>query len=73
MPERKVVVSCCNNDCEQGKDCPARVARVGGYRKQTRQPLPPTTWRNNVRHLAWWMLVTFIVMLLAALTVGVFA
>lgn len=51
----------------------ARVARVGGYRTKSKDPLPPTVWRNNLRHLAGWMLITFVMMLLAAATVGVFA
>lgn len=52
---------------------PTRVARVGGYRCHGKEALPPTGWRRNLRHLAAWMLITFVMMLFSSFIVGVFA
>jgi hypothetical protein len=56
-------MSCCNNDCCQGRDCPARVARVR-YRMPGAEPLPPTRWRDYLVDLARAMLFTVSAMLL---------
>ena len=49
-------MNCCDEygDCNQGRDCPARVARVG-RRDYAREELPPTTWRRQVRALGYWV------------------
>lgn len=58
---------CCNQGCNQGRDCPARVARVS-KRTQDRDPLPPSAWRNkHLKHLAKAMLLTVAVMTTAAI------
>lgn len=51
-------MNCCDEygDCNQGRDCPARVARVG-RRDYAREELPPTTWRRQVRALARFFLL----------------
>ena len=49
-------MNCCNNDCNQGRNCPARVARIG-QRMKSADPLPPSVWRDQLRHLAEWMLL----------------
>jgi hypothetical protein len=54
---------CCNNDCNQGRDCPARVASVG-YRMPGAEPLPPTRWRDYLVDLARAMLFTVSAMIL---------
>lgn len=57
---------CCNYGCDQGRDCPARVAPVGrGIRAQ--DPLPPSPWRNQLRHLAKWMLAVICLLFYAGL------
>lgn len=53
-------MNCCNayGDCQQGRNCPARVAKVG-QRIPAAEPLPPGTWRDALKGFA-----------LAALTVA---
>jgi len=47
---------CKNYGCNQGRDCPVRVA---AYRPVMRaaDPLPPSIWRYQLRRLAYWMLM----------------
>ena len=54
-------MNCCDNygNCNQGRDCPVRVARVG-QRMKTADPLPPSIWRDQLRRLAYWMLMALI-------------
>lgn len=47
---------CCNDNCNQGRDCPIRVARVG-QRMKTADPLPPSIWRHQLRRLGYWVLM----------------
>jgi len=37
-------MSCCNGNCNQGRACPARVAKAG-QRYQGPDPLPPGNYR----------------------------
>lgn len=52
---------CCDSfdDCNQGRNCPIRVARVG-QRMKTADPLPPSIWRDQLKRLAYWMLMALI-------------
>lgn len=54
-------MNCCDEygDCRQGRDCPVRVARVG-QRMKTADPLPPSIWRDQLKRLAYWMLMALI-------------
>ena len=69
-------MNCCNEygDCRQGRDCPARVAKV--KRRVPKYPSAPqgTYLRRNLRHLAKWMLLAIAVMfgtsLAGALVIG---
>ena len=45
---------CSNYGCNQGRDCPVRVARIG-RRDYAREPLPPTAWRRQIRALGYWI------------------
>ena len=49
-------MNCCDHDCNEGRDCPVRVARIG-RRDYDREPLPPTLWRVHFRKLARFVLL----------------
>jgi len=51
-------MNCCDEygNCNQGRDCPIRVARIG-QRMKAADPLPPSTWRQQLRYLAEWVLM----------------
>lgn len=50
---------CCNHGCNQGRACPARVAKVKQrYPKQATPLRAGFTWRRNLKHLAKWMLIS---------------
>lgn len=58
-------MNCCNEygECRQGRDCPARVAKV---KRSVPRHQPPARQgeylRRNMRHLAKWMLIAIGVM-----------
>ena len=57
-------MNCCDYDCNQGRDCPARstpVARIG-RKHQGDDPLPPSAWREQLRQLGKWVLITYALM-----------
>lgn len=60
---------CCNHGCNQGRDCPARVAKVG-KRMQAAKPLNGSPWRRQLKDLARGFLLMLAVMLVSAITVG---
>lgn len=64
-------MNCCDYDCTQGRDCPARVAKVGRRIPKHAQPLRGTTWRNQLKDLARAMLLVVAVMFFSAVTVVV--
>ena len=51
-------MNCCDEfgNCNQGRNCPVRVAKIG---KKLHGPelLPTSTWREQLRLLAEWMLL----------------
>lgn len=68
-------MNCCDYDCNQGRDCPARgpaakVARIG-RKDYAREPLPVSASRTYLRHLAKWMLIVLVLLLALALASGV--
>lgn len=54
-------MNCCDEygDCNQGRDCPVRVARVS-RRDYDRDPLPPSKTPRHLRALAKWMLIAIV-------------
>ena len=54
-------MNCCDQfgNCNQGRDCPVRVAK---YRPvmMAADPLPPSTWRQQIRYLAEWVLIAIV-------------
>jgi hypothetical protein len=51
-------MTCCDDygNCNQGRDCPVRVAKVG-KRMHAPQELQESTWRHWVRRAAYWLLM----------------
>jgi hypothetical protein len=45
---------CWTHGCNQGKDCPVRVAKYKPT-MYAADPLPPASWRARVNSLAYWM------------------
>lgn len=43
-------MNCCDYDCTQGRDCPARGARVAKVKQRmaAAEPLPRPQWRHTV-------------------------
>jgi len=64
-------MNCCDEygDCRQGRDCPARVAKVG-KRMHGKEPLNASAWRMYLKDLARSMLIVLAVMLVSAATMG---
>jgi len=52
-------MNCCDYDCNQGPNCPARVAKVG-QRMKSADPLPPSIWRRHLRALARFFLLALL-------------
>jgi len=64
-------VNCCgeNGNCNQGRDCPVRVAKVG-QRVHGPELLPPSVWRYQLKRLAYWVLMGILGMLWLAFLVA---
>ena len=54
-------MNCCNDfgDCDQGRDCPVRVAKYKPVMLAA-DPLPPSIWRQQLKRLGYWMLMAVI-------------
>jgi hypothetical protein len=65
------VVNCCDEygNCNQGLDCPVRVAKIG---KKVHGPelLPQSVWRYMLRRVAWWFVMGILGMLWLAFLVA---
>ena len=64
-------MNCCdeNGNCNQGRDCPVRVAKVG-QRQHGPELLPPSVWRYQLKRLAYWVLMAILGMLWLAFLVA---
>lgn len=58
-------MDCCNHNCNQGRNCPARVAKIGrkGYAKE---PYPPSSAPRYLKRAAKWVLIGIAAALFAA-------
>lgn len=65
-------MNCCDYNCNQGRDCPARVTKVG-QRIPAPEPLPPVTWRHYLPDLARAMLLTIASIVLGTVIAGTLA
>ncbi len=68
-------MNCCDEygDCRQGRDCPARVAKVGRRIPKHPQPPRPERWRDYLKDLARALLLVLAVMFISAVTVALMA
>jgi hypothetical protein len=50
-------MNCCDQfgNCNQGRDCPVRVARVG-QKMHGPEPLRGAGWRHHLKRFAYWLL-----------------
>ena len=48
---------CCDGLCNQGRDCPARVAKVGQRYPKYPQLYPESIWRRHLKALARFFLL----------------
>jgi len=63
---------CCNHGCNQGRNCPVRVAKIG-KKLHGPDPLPPSVWRLQLKRLGYWVLMGIFGMLwMALISFGVF-
>ena len=55
-------MNCCDDygDCRQGRDCPARVAKVKQRYPKHPQPHPHSIWRRHLKALARFFLLAII-------------
>jgi hypothetical protein len=53
-------MNCCDDygNCNQGRNCPIRVAKARPAMRAA-DPLPPSTWRQQLRYLVEWVLLGF--------------
>jgi hypothetical protein len=61
-------MNCCDYECNQGRNCPARIGKVG-QRMQGPEPLPPSSWRDKLPDIARWLLVCVAMLWMVAFTV----
>lgn len=52
------MTNCCDDygNCNQGRDCPVRVARIG-QRMKSADLLLPSIWRDQLKRLGYWVLM----------------
>ena len=58
-------MNCCNHNCNQGRSCPARVAKIG-RRGHAKEPYPPSSAPRYLKRAAKWALIGIAVALFAA-------
>lgn len=63
-------MNCCDYQCDQGRNCPARVAKVGTRYPREPECVPPSLWRDYMRQLTRWLV--FAAALGAVCSVAVF-
>lgn len=65
-------MNCCNGNCEQGRSCPARVAKIGNGKPTGEPPFEYIpTWRDYLPDFARAVLFVIFGMLVGVLIVGV--
>ena len=49
-------MNCCNHNCNQGRDCPSRVTKIG-RRYHAKEPCLPSPAPRRLKRMAKWMLI----------------
>lgn len=64
-------MNCCdeNGNCNQGQNCPVRVAKIG-QKVHGPELLPPSVWRYQLKRVAWWFVLGILGMLWLAFLVA---
>lgn len=58
-------MDCCNHNCNQGRNCPARVAKIG-RKDNAKEPYPPSPAPRYIKRAAKWALIVIAAALSAA-------
>ncbi len=61
-------MDCCNHNCNQGRNCPARVAKIG-RKDYTKEPYPPSSAPRGLKRATKWVLIGISAALFAAAAV----
>lgn len=64
-------MTCCNNNCNQGRNCPKRTAKVGKRYPSTTQYVTRSRWRDRLEPVTIWGLVCLASLLVFTVIVGV--
>ena len=60
-------MNCCNHNCNQGRNCPARVAKIG-RKDYAKEPYPPSSTPRRLKRMAKWVLICIAAAFFALLT-----
>lgn len=58
-------MNCCNNNRNQGRNCPARAAKIG-RKDYAKEPYPPSSAPRCIKRAAKWVLIGIAAALFAA-------
>lgn len=62
-------MNCCNHNCTKGRNCPARVAKIG-RKDYAKEPYPPSSAPRYLKRAAKWVLIGVAAALFAAAVLG---
>lgn len=63
-------MDCCNNNCNQGRNCPARVAKIG-RKDYAKEAYPPSSAPRCLKRATKWVLIGIAAALSAAVVLVV--
>lgn len=58
-------MDCCSHNCNEGRNCPARVAKIG-RKYYAKEPYPPSPAPRCIKRAAKWVLIGIAAALFAA-------
>lgn len=65
------MTNCCDGNCNQGRDCPFRVAKVG-RKMHGPEMVIESLWRYQLKKLAYWVLMAILGLLWLGLILAAF-